>query len=398
MKRIAYFTSVYPAISHTFISREIRALREEGLEICTYSIRKPLNPELLDRADQAEYKETDYLLAAPQSIIWFFFQNLLCHPFRIQKIFLDSIRMALFTPRSILLHLIYALEAQHLAHKLQVRGIRHIHVHFGNNALAVAHLAVCFDPQLSYSVSIHGPQEFRHDDAKLLKSRLEDVRFVRCISDYARREVLKLTEGLNLLTQVIHCGVPTTPLHYKSTEKTQDNFIFSVGRLVPDKGFEVLIRAFHNLNKKYSVELRIAGEGEARASLEALIEELQLKDRVKLLGAYSNEKVLKEMARARVFALLSFAEGIPVSLMEAMALGVPVLSTSIAGIPELIQNGESGFLVPSGDANAATKALEKLLSDESTRLAFTANAHKMLQESFSIKTESAKLAKLFSQL
>jgi glycosyltransferase involved in cell wall biosynthesis len=243
--------------------------------------------------------------------------------------------------------------------------IQHMHVHFGTNPATVALLAKVIS-NITYSLTVHGPDEFDHPEAIALPEKIEAASFVIAVSSYGRGQLMRWV-GAEYWEKihVVHCGVEPE-FHPESPMKVlpEPSFV-CVARLAEQKGHHVLLRAAAELQSE-GVDLKIilAGDGPMRFSIEQQVEALGLSDKVTLLGWVSGERVREEIERCRMFVLPSFAEGLPVALMEAMALQRPVISTYTAGIPELVIPGLTGWLVPAGDIASLVKAMREALSTE----------------------------------
>ncbi|HEX6688734.1 MAG TPA: glycosyltransferase family 4 protein [Solirubrobacterales bacterium] len=372
--KIAYLCSEYPAISHTFILREVEALRRRGAEIATFSIRRTSPANLLSRADRAAFESTFAIL--PPSwprLIRTHLRLALTRPAVYFSVLAGALRLAPAGPRGLLWQLFYFVEAVVLWDECRRRGIRHIHVHFANVSADVALLASRIGSALepdrpwSWSFTMHGPTEFFDVRHFRLAEKLRQARFVVCISDFARSQLMALSEPDSWQKlPVVHVGIPIeqfTPVG--ASPPTAAAEILCIGRLVPEKGQAVLIEAIARLVERgLPASATFAGEGPQRGALEALAERLGVGSRVSFRGAVGQEELHALYAAASAFCLPSFSEGVPVVLMEAMAMRLPTIGTTITGVPELIEDGHSGLLVPPGRPDLLTDALQRALSDD----------------------------------
>jgi colanic acid/amylovoran biosynthesis glycosyltransferase len=378
--RIAYFLSRYPAISHTFFLKEILGLREIGFEIETASVNPPDRPtSQLPPIEAAEARNT-YCLK--QIGAWGAVYTLVTITFSHPRVILRGLRAAASLGRWDLSLRIYALfyvvEAFLLGLWMSRRGLRHLHVHFGGAVSTVAMLAAeawGFD----YSMTIHGPEEFYEAEQCYLPRKIERAKFIFCISDFCRSQLMKYSHPVHWnKMHVVRLGVDTEEFRPVSREPKVPLQIVCVGRLVAAKGQHILLQAFSRVRSKgQAVHLTYIGDGPDRTSLEREVAEYRLGEHVTFRGALNHDQTREQMAKADIFALASFAEGIPVALMEAMAMGIPCVSTSVAGIPELIRDNVDGLLVPPSSAESFASAIESLVLDHALRerLGTTGRAH-----------------------
>jgi colanic acid/amylovoran biosynthesis glycosyltransferase len=361
---VGYLTNVYPHVSHSFIRREIMALEARGISIVRFSIRRSPSP-LPDVEDQSEQARTTVLLESGIGVILAAtFLTLMTRPVRFGRAFRITIGMGRVSATGVLRHMIYLLEACLLARLARQRGIRHIHTHFGTNPAAVARLAKVLG-DISYSVTVHGPDEFDAPIALSLPQKIADAAFVVAISHHGSGQLMRWSDHADWQKiRVVRCGldkgflVRTDP--QRSQAKSASRVFVCIARLDAQKGVSVLVGAARLMGADLDFKLRIIGDGSMRAELARRIVEFGLADRVVLLGWQSATEIRAELEGARALVLSSFAEGLPVVLMEAMALECPVIATAIAGIPELV-DAECGWVVPAGSAEAIAAAMRLVL-------------------------------------
>lgn len=358
--KIAYFINCYPQASHSFIRREIAALESLSQPIQRVSIRRPT--AVVDPADRAELLKTfiffDHLIQIfILGILWAF-----RHPLTSIRAKFRALRMG-YRAGSIFKHLIYCHEAFALAKWSVNNGINHIHAHFGTNSASVAMLAhLAGGP--TYSLTIHGPEEFDSPIALALGEKVRHATFVAAISQFARSQLLRWTQTQDWpKIHVIHCGVDADFLNIEATPPSAEPTLVCVGRLCEQKGQMLLLRAAAEVIKSGTpLELLLVGDGPMRTDIQKLLATLGIGLHVRITGWQSNSEVRKHILNSRALVLPSFAEGLPVVIMESLALGRPVISTYVAGIPELVENGKSGWLVPAGDVEAAASAIRQALT------------------------------------
>ena len=359
--RIAYLCNSYPAISHSFVRREIDGLVALGHDVARFSIR-PHRPDLKDPADLHEAGLTEAVLG--QSLVSLFFiaiAQLLAHPVRAMHALAAAFRMSGGQPGQLFRHAAYLLEAAWLARRLGQLGIVHLHAHFGTNPAAVALLArILGGPQFSFTV--HGPDEFDAPMAYALGRKIAAATFVVAISSFGRSQLMRWTTVADWpKIKVIRCGVDDSFFNSIAAPAADSIEFCCIARLAPQKGLPLLIDACERLVKDGErFTLTIIGEGDLRPDLEAAIRAKGLADCVTLPGSKSAEDIRAYLVRARAFVLPSFAEGLPVVLMEALAMGRPVIASAIAGIPELVDS-ECGWLIPAGSVEALVIAMRDAL-------------------------------------
>ena len=394
--RIAYLINQYPTISHSFIRREIHALERQGFDILRISLHG-WNARLMSEEDMQERSHTRYVLqGGTVPLLWALLRVLLTKPGR----FLFAVKLAFSvargSERSLPYHLAYLAEACRIMPWLKSFGATHLHAHFGTNSAEVAMLANALGGP-PYSFTLHGQNEL------LFGGTAEKVRraaFVVAISSYGRSQLYRWVEHAYWQKiKVVHCGLETAFHDVAPVPPPSMPRLVCVGRLSPEKGQLLLIEAIHRLAQKgIRVELVLAGGGEMQAELEALIARYELGGQIRITGLLSTSQVRDEILAASALVLTSFTEGLPVVIMEAMALRRPVLASCITGIPELVLPGETGWLFPASSIDDLTAAIEDFLAKSSDELREMGDvAYVRVLERHSVDTEAAKLAKLFRE-
>jgi colanic acid/amylovoran biosynthesis glycosyltransferase len=368
--RIAYLINQYPQTSQSFIRREIQALEELGLHVERTTLRR-WREALVDPQDQAEAERTRCVL---ERGAWRLFLALLscalARPLRFARALRLALALGARSERGLWIHCIYLVEACTLRAWYAAARVRHVHAHFGTNSATVALLCRTLGGP-PYSFTVHGPEEFDVPLLLNLERKVASASFAVAISEYGRAQLMRWCAPEHWeRIHVVHCGVDASFLAQPATAVPSAPRCVCVGRLSEQKGQALLVEAVHLLAREgVELELRLVGDGPLRAALEALIARLGLEARVRITGWASNAQVRAELQGARVLVLASFAEGLPVVLMEALALGRPVVSTWVAGIPELVEHGRSGWLVPPGSAPALAEALRAALAASPDELA-----------------------------
>lgn len=366
--RIGYLTSQYPATSHTFIRREIEALREQGLAIETFSVRRPDSVEIDTEWDRRAFEGTFYLL--PIS----FFRLCMAHavafverPGSYIRTFLLALRHRAPGMRSLVWALFHFAESIVLAQQLRRGGITHLHNHFANSAANVGLLASRF-LDMPWSLTLHGISETDYPAGLLLADKIKEARFVACVSWFGRAQAMRITRPDQWdKFETVRCGVNLIDLPVPAVH-TQPLRVICVGRLSSEKGHAGLLEAFASLIARgVRARLVLVGDGPERDALIRQSAALGLEDNVEFAGRKNERDVQLEIAKSDLLVLPSFMEGLPVVLIEAMAIGVPVVASCVAGIPELIDDGTEGLLFRPADWHALSAAMAKLLSDNNLR-------------------------------
>lgn len=371
-KPIAYLCSEYPAISHTFIYREIESLRKAGMTVFTASIHKPDKLDIMTPDERKEAADTLMVLSQPPAaIIGAHLHCLLKNPGGYLKMTSKALTLLITGPKNPVKAAAYFAEAGILLRWAHRNGITHLHEHFGNPTAIVAMLMKRYGG-LTFSISVHGPDIFYTVDSAMLPEKVKEAAFVRCISHYCRSQIMRISEPDRWNHfHIVRCGIDPdlyTPRPEPANAITE---LLCVGRLVPAKGQHILLEACAMLGKEgVPFHLTLVGDGPDRESLRTFARSAGLDDQVTFTGALGQDKVREHYDRADLFVLASFAEGVPVVLMEAMAKEIPVISTRITGIPELIAHEEDGLLAVPGDPRDLATQIRKLLESPALRTRF----------------------------
>lgn len=391
--RVAYLVNLYPAVSHTFIRREILALERAGVHVERIALRG-WEDSLPDAADLQERAATRYALRGGLlPLLGATALQLANSPARFVGALMLALRLSRRAFRPWPYHLVFLAEASRILPWLRSAGVQHVHVHFGTNAVEVAMLIERLGGP-GYSFTVHGPEEFDKPDWHKLRSKVRGARFVVAISSFARSQVYRWAEPHDWnKIEVVRCGLDVKFRDAAPTPVPSAPRLVCVGRICEQKGQLLLIEAAAQvLQSGRKLELRLAGDGEMRAEVEARIVALGIEKHVHITGWISSERVREEFVAARALVLPSFAEGLPVVLMEAMALARPVLTTYVAGIPELVEPGVSGWLFPAGDVQALVEAMQSCLDARSDELnAMGASARSRVLQRHDIDVEADKL-------
>lgn len=367
---LAYLISQYPARSHTFIRREIAELRRRGATIHVFAIRKPPADALLSDQDRQDHLETTSIL--PVSITTLLVRHLrafLKRPGRYLTTLSAALSHRLPGLRNLLWAVFQFAEAIWLGLELQRRGISHLHVHFANAGANVGYLAHRYS-DIGWSMTLHGASDFEYPAGPLLGRKIESCSFANCISYYGRAQALRTVSPEHWRKIFVsRCGIEPDGLPQKPLKLPGSMLqVVCVGRLSTEKGQLGLVEAFAIVaTQTPEVRLVIVGDGPDRRHVEMAIRNRRLEDKVILTGAVAEQEALARIAAADLFALPSLMEGIPLVLMEAMALEVPVVAPRLTGIPELVEHDVNGLLYSPGNWNEMAEQISSLLANPGLR-------------------------------
>lgn len=395
--RIAYFTNQYPAPSHTFIQREIVALEARGHDLHRYAIRHSLTP-LVDPDDILEAGKTRHVSRVGfVGLAVHILGSVLRHPLGMLRAISHAKMYADAAGRTYFIHLAYLLEAAILADWCRRDRIEHLHVHFGTNPSTIAALAHQISG-IKFSFTAHGADEFDRPIGWGLGHKMRAASFTVAVCSFGRGQMMRWARPEDWTKiHVVHCGIDNRYMADETHELSTEKRLLCVGRLSIEKGHIPLLEAARILRSEgHEFELIFAGDGPLRNHLEQEVKRLALSDVVKFLGTISQQDVRKEMLRARAFVLPSFAEGLPVVLMETMALKRAAISTYVAGIPELVRP-DNGWLIPAGDAYALSRVMIEALSagDSELRQKGEVGRRRVL-ERHNIQTSAVQLEQLMA--
>lgn len=397
--RLGYLVSRYPGISHTFILREVLLLAPLGITVVPASINEPDRPPSgLTAEERAEAARTFYVKRAGiPAAISAAAGCLLRGPGLFFSTLLYAVSLAGADLRKLVYQLFYFIEACLLAAWLRRERLTHLHVHFATPASMVGMLAARI-ARASLSITVHGPDEFYDAPGYRLAEKIAACQFLCCIGAYARSQLMKLSPPEHWdRFEVSPLGVdpaqfPPRPFHGNPAPFQ----ILCVGRLVSAKGQHILLQAAARLaGQGRSFVLNFVGDGPDRASLEAGAARLGIASQVHFAGSVNQDRIREFYQRADVFALASFAEGVPVVLMEAMSMEVPCVTTWITGIPELIRNGVDGLLVSASDDIALAAALASLQDDPDLRRRLGAAGRARVIDQYNLPRNVERLAAIF---
>jgi colanic acid/amylovoran biosynthesis glycosyltransferase len=395
---VAYVVGFYPALSQPFVQTEVDALRALGVQVETISIRKADGEHVLSTTNRAA-ADTTYAILPPRwgDVFGAHLRALVRRPLRYLQTLVLAFRLSPPGIRGPVWQFFYFVEAIVAWRRCSLAGARHLHAHMANVATDVTLLAAHFGGW-TWSFTLHGPFELWDVRRHRLAEKVRAADFVVCVSDFTRSQLMAQVDETEWpKIHVVHCGVDSGAFS-RRTPYPAAGPILAVGRLVADKGFGVLLEALRLLaDDGVDARLVLVGSGPKADALAAQAAALGVADRVTFAGAVSHDAIRDHYEHAAVFCSASFAEGIPVVLMEAMALEVPVVATRIAGVPELVEEGVSGRLVTPGRPDELADALAGLLRDRGARESLGRAGRDRVVEGFDPARSARQLLELFSE-
>jgi glycosyltransferase involved in cell wall biosynthesis len=398
---IAYLTNQYPKVSHSFIRREIEALESIGVQISRLSIREA-DSSLIDPQDIVEKSKTWYLLKL--SLVNIILKNLtilITRPLSFCRAFQFTFSISKGSEKGLLINMAYLIEACCLYNYCRKNRITHIHCHFGTNPTTVA--MICKElggPDFSFTS--HGPEEYDKGKSISLSTKINKAKFVLAISYFGRSQLYRYTNYKNWSKiHIIRCTVSEkfidSRLGSDSDSDSDSNDLICIGRLCEQKGQALLVDVVSELNSEgHNISLVLVGDGEMRGIIEEKIRQKQMENHITITGWASEAQVIEYIKNSKALLLPSFAEGLPVVIMESFALKKPVISSLIAGIPELVKDGHNGWLTPASDINSIKRAILELQSIAPAKLKdMGLNGRERVLKYHNSKLEAAKLANIF---
>jgi colanic acid/amylovoran biosynthesis glycosyltransferase len=396
--KLAYLLSEYPTLGHTYLLREVRQLRELGWDIQTISVRQPgKRPSPLSPAESEELGSTWYILGSGS------FAYLKSHavtfasrPARYLRGLATAWRFGRFHPRQTLLATAYFVEAVCAGYRLRQAGITHVHSVYSTTIALI--LTKVFDVNLS--MTLHGPAEFTDPEGFAIREKVRAAQLVCSISYFGKSQIMLWSSPADWhKLEVTPLGVDMSGWAAAAFRERPAPFeLISVGRLVEIKAYPLLLEAVAQLRGQgRDVRLTLAGDGPDRSSLEAHARQLGIADRVVFAG-WKDQTALRELyLNSDLSVLSSFAEGVPVVLMEAMATGVPCVAPCINGIPELIRDGIDGLLFTASDVQGMVTAIGKLIDDPALRHRMAESSPLRVADKYNLQTNVLHLSGLFKR-
>ena len=368
--KIAYLINCYPAVSHSFIRREIAAIEEAGGTILRFSVRSANLAALPDARDRLEYDKTTVILNQPWLVLIFgMLGKMLRSPYSFYQALNVAFAHCSYSISDIIRRFGYLAEASWLANRLIENRVAHLHTHFGTNSTMVARLSRKLGGP-PYSFTVHGPDEFDKPVEIDLRGKVADSAFCVAVSSFGRGQLMRWSDLADWnKIEVVRCGVDDDFIgDHRFTPMSEEPRFCAVARLSGQKGIPLLVEAAARLKKEdYKFTIELIGDGEMRDQIVDMIRQHEVEDTVVLAGWANSEDIIRHLLSVKAMVLPSFAEGLPVVIMEALALGRPVIVTAIAGTPELV-NSDCGWLIPSGSIDALADAMKSALQSSSEQL------------------------------
>ena len=354
----------------------------------------------VDSGDASEISKTRYILQTPPfEIVTACLRALGRSPVRFLGTLAAALTLGLKSDGGVFKHMAYFVEACVLRSWLSSGDVTHVHAHFGTNTATVAMLCRRLGGP-PYSFTVHGPDEFDRPQRLALREKIQGSAFVVAISSFCRSQLYRWARFSDWgKIQIVRCALDSSYFETVRRPITDNPKLLCVGRLSEEKGQMLVVRAAGLLRKRgIAIDVTLAGDGPLRPQIESEIRAQGLQDIVHVSGWVDNAQVRALLLESRALVVASFAEGLPVVIMEAFALGRPVISTAIAGIPELVEHEVNGWLIPSGDLEMLADAMEKAVSLPPSRLTELGEAgRKRTLARHDSAAEAAKLKALFAQ-
>ena len=379
---VAYVMTHYPRVALTFISGEVDEIERLGAQVLPIVMNNPDAADLRTEEVRKRQQRSLYLKASGSHVFLATIAAFVSHPWAMARLTARAVGSARSDLKLMIrrvVHLCYAaLTARHCARN----SVRHLHAHFGQSPASIAWFACEIlnfrrGGRCTWSFTIHGFQDFIDEANARLDLKAASAAFVVCISDFTRSQLCRVSDTMFWdRFHVVRCGIDLSAFPFRPTGQLRPvPRIIIVGRLSPEKGHIILLRALKMvIESGVEAELEIVGSGPSENAIRNEAEFLGLSRRIVFQGELLPEDVSAKLAEADVFCMASFAEGIPISMMEAMAVGIPVVSTWVCGIPELAENDVTALTVPPGNSVSLAAALVRLLSDLSLRQRLAASA------------------------
>lgn len=395
MIRVAYILKMYPRFSETFIVNEILELERQGVEVCIYSLRLPddgrFHPALsrvkahVTYVPQYPEMEPDRVRAAHAKLA-----SVNPEAYQEMRTYAESLSQPYGLKRF--------LQAGMIAAHLLDHPVDALHAHFASSATRVANFVTRLTG-IPYSFTAHAKDIFHEEVSPTsLQGKIRDARFVVTVSQFNKNFLRDLQNGESGDVRRLYNGIDLSQFCPDTAVARQPNLILGVGRLVEKKGFDYLIEACAILAQRgVDFQCEIVGKGALHQPLQQLIEARQLTEQVRLVGPLPQDGVLAAYKRASIFILPCIIgkdgnrDGLPTVLLEAMATGLPAVSTDVTGNPEIIDDGVSGFIVPPEEAAALADALQQLLQDAQLRRRMGEAARQKVEIAFDVQKNVGQL-------
>jgi glycosyltransferase involved in cell wall biosynthesis len=397
---VGYVLTHYPRAAQTFIAGEITELERLGVRVAPAALN-PCPPEERSSADtKAQHDRTFYVKQARPMAVLKVLARVAAHaPLGFVRLLLGAARTGGSDPKAIIWRLFYVVEGALVWDHCRTLGVRHLHAHFGQAPASVAWFAAEVGNLMdgsgwTWSFTIHGFQDFVNELDARLDLKAANAAYVICVSDFTRSQLMRVSDPAHWHKfHVVRCGIDVERFAFRPPPPLGGApRILVVARVSPEKGHLVLLQALNVLRaESVTARVQIVGSGDFLPAVRAESQRLGVDDLVDFLGELPVDEVQRRLGDADVFCLPSFAEGLPVSIMEAMAIGVPVVTTFISGIPELAVHEHTALVVPAGNVEALTDALREVLTKPELRTRLASAARQAVETNHSLAANVAEL-------
>ena len=395
---IGYVVRKFPVLSETFILNEILALEAMGVEVHIFPLAPTRDPRFHEGIGRL--KATIHYVPGPSEI-----RTLLRHArrqaSRSPKRYRRQLLRVLATGRPAFLWRF--LQASYVADRARRAGVGHLHAHFANRSATVAHQASKL-LGIPFSFTAHAFDIYRDANPRVIARKMADARFTATVSQYNVDFLESIANGRPTRIELIRNGIDTAQFSPPPHAPEGPFTLLAVASLVEKKGLPILIEACRNLRDRgLDFRCEIVGKGAQRALLEQLVRRWDLGERVRLVGPLAQQEIIERYHRAHLLVLPCIVgqdgnrDGLPVSIVEALACGIPVVSTPVTGIPEAVRDGINGLIVPEGDAVALTDAIERLMRNPDLLTHLRAGARPSVRDEFDQKRTAGRLYELFHE-
>lgn len=400
-RKVAYLMSRFPHLPETFILREMEELADQGWNLALYPLiyqNQTLIHEEAKRWIEKAVNTPFFSFPIFVAILKFLFKDLREFIFILVSILQENKK----NPRFLVRSLAFFPKTIYLASLMKKDNIQHIHAHYATYP-ALAAWIIHRLTKIPYSVTVHAHDIF--ESKAMLATKLKDARFIIAISKYNRDYLIEnLGAWIAEKIHVVHCGIRTDYYSQRLPDRLPEEYfrVIHIGSLESYKGQKILIQACDILKRSHiPIHLQIIGMGIEKRNLEGMISYYQLTDHVELLGPKTQEEIARILPTGHCYVQPSIItkqgtmEGIPVSMMEAMACGLPVIASAISGIPELIKDGYSGYLIPPADPVALAEAFKRVYQNYSEAVQFAENGREKVMKEFDLQKNVAEISELF---
>lgn len=403
-RRVAYVMTHYPYPSQTFLMEEVLGVESDDLHVVPIAINAAAESDLLTPQLRAERDRTFYVKSQSKAqLASVLLRRGMRHPIRLARVFVDAMRSGGSDVRLVLWRAFHVAEGLVVWHRCRRERVTHLHAQFGGMPASVAMYAaevarrVDGRTDVTWSCTVHGFHDFVNEREIRLDEKAASASAIVCISDYIASQVMRIAHLTDWpKVHVVRCGIDLGRFPLRAARPVSERpVVLTVGRLSAEKGQLVLLRAVRLLaDRGIDVELRMIGTGPLEQVLRDERDRLGLADRVVMLGMKPSHEVAEELRAADVFCLPSFAEGLPISIMEAMAVGVPVVATTVGGITELVTTGESGWGTAPGRADQLAGAIAHAVTEGAERDAIIAEARRRVEQAHDTAESAQQMRKL----